>query len=92
MLGWYLLLHPCLPQMTVRSIFWTLDRKYAMATPGVRNLWCVPAVHPIRGLGRGVGTRCFIGHAPPPRLLAGTSLPPTLFHALGTPVQRLEGY
>jgi hypothetical protein len=30
---------PLALQMTVRSIFWTLDRKYAMTTQGVRNLW-----------------------------------------------------
>ena len=81
--------HLRLPQMTVRSIFWTLDRKYAMATPGVRNLWCVPAVHPIRGLGRGVGAQSINGHTPPPPPRWYLSSP-TLFHALGTPAQRLQ--
>ncbi len=31
----------CEQMVTVRSIFWTLDRKYALATPGVRSLWYV---------------------------------------------------
>ena len=28
-------------QVTIRSIFWALDRMYALITPGVRSLWYV---------------------------------------------------